>query len=108
MAQYFDGDKTVDVACGNTLKDLKIVKKYTGWKWERTYSKFEFKIEDFWVGVFWKTSLKKNESGEYMYSDYDWWYQRDVWIILIPCFPLHLVYKMGDYKISERLKNGSR
>lgn len=40
-------------------------------------ARFEFKLEDFWIGVFWR-------HGEL---------NSHVWICLIPCFPLHLEWR---------------
>ena len=42
------------------------------------FAKFEFKLEDCWVGVFWK------RRGEWI----------DVWICFLPCVPLHLVLRV--------------
>ena len=36
--------------------------------------RFEFKLNDFWVGMFWKNTKD----------------QFDVWVCLIPCFPIHI------------------
>jgi len=36
--------------------------------------KFEYKLQDMWLGVFWKATPA--------------WV--DIWICLVPCFPLHL------------------
>lgn len=38
-------------------------------------ARFEFKFEDMWVGVFWRKGANQTE----------------VWICLVPCFPLHIV-----------------
>jgi len=40
----------------------------------KTKIRFEFKLQDFWIGLFWK----KLEN------------QTDIWICLIPCFPIHI------------------
>lgn len=45
--------------------------------------KFEFKIEDSWVGVFWKHG----------YADLDNKKEKlwtDIWICFLPWFPLHI------------------
>ncbi len=42
--------------------------------------RFEFKIEDLWIGVFWKTSYRANDLHEIF----------DIWICFVPCIPLHV------------------
>lgn len=44
---------------------------------------FEYKLEDFWIGAFWKVE------SDPKYRLFD---RLDVWICLIPCFPLHLMF----------------
>ena len=34
----------------------------------------EFKLQDFWVGAYWKRGIHKF----------------DIWICIIPCFPIHI------------------
>lgn len=46
-------------------------------------AKFEFKLQDFWIGVFWKTFDCKVVVGVVPFVT-------DIWICLIPCFPLHI------------------
>lgn len=38
--------------------------------------KLEWKIQDFWVGVYWHHSC----------------FDTDIWICLLPCLPLHISY----------------
>ena len=45
--------------------------------------KFEFKLEDFWVGVFWKHTNAKTDRGEVRFAT-------DIWICFLPCLPLHI------------------
>lgn len=40
----------------------------------KLHARFEFKIEDMWLGLFWRVTDKKI----------------DVWICLLPCLPLHI------------------
>jgi hypothetical protein len=48
-----------------------------------TRAKFEWKVEDLWVGVFWKHGYGQFDDGpKRMWTD--------VWICFIPCVPLHL------------------
>jgi len=39
----------------------------------------EFKLNDLWVGVFWRNAKE----------------QLDIWICIIPCFPIHFTFKKG-------------
>lgn len=41
-------------------------------------ARFEFKLEDFWVGVFWKRTGTRV----------------DAWICFLPCVPLHLWWEL--------------
>ena len=71
-------------------------------------AKVEFKLEDFWIGVFWKHS--RSFCGVPGFS-----IKRclDVWICLVPCFPLHIVretlhsdpnkFYEDDYERANRL-----
>ncbi len=47
--------------------------------------RFEFKLQDFWIGVFWETHLS------YGWSTPSKSLVISMWICLIPCFPLHVV-----------------
>jgi hypothetical protein len=50
-----------------------------------TRCRFEFKKEDAWVGIFWKTTHAMTDRGEEpMFTD--------AWICLVPCVPLHLTF----------------
>lgn len=45
--------------------------------WDHTmhvHARFEWKLADFWVGVFWKRAATST----------------DIWICLLPCVPLHI------------------
>ncbi len=37
----------------------------------------EFKLQDMWVGAYWQKSFERD---------------LDIWICLIPCFPIHIMY----------------
>ncbi len=50
-----------------------------------TKAKFEFKIQDLWIGVFWKTTPIILDNGPKTAFI-------DVWICPLPCFPLHLTF----------------
>lgn len=48
-----------------------------------TRCRFEWKIEDMWVGVFWKRGYATtSRCPVHLWTD--------VWICFVPCFPLHL------------------
>ena len=48
-----------------------------------TRIRFEFKLADFWIGVFWKTTNCITDEGDKpMFTD--------IWVCFIPCFPLHI------------------
>lgn len=54
----------------------------------------EFKLQDFWIGVFWK--MTERDSKELVYSQkhngniYVPEKFLDIWICLIPCLPIHI------------------
>lgn len=54
----------------------------------------EFKLPDFWVGVFWKSA----EELSPMFAAK----RLDVWVCLLPCLPIHIRW---HYKIESRLFN---
>jgi len=47
--------------------------------------KFEFKIRDMWIGIYWTygTIVLVYERKSYV--------QYDIWLCLVPCFPIHLI-----------------
>lgn len=45
--------------------------------------RIEWKLQDLWVGVFWKTTNCLVDSGEKPLFT-------DVWICILPCVPIHL------------------
>jgi hypothetical protein len=57
--------------------------------------RFEFKIQDSWVGVFWKRSL--DEEVEVADTQREAVLvtapRLDVWLCLVPWFPLHIVFR---------------
>ena len=67
-----------------------------------TRARFEFKLEDMWIGVFWKRSREQfipNDQGDKWES-----LERervDVWICLIPCVPLHVVLTWAEERYDE-------
>jgi hypothetical protein len=44
---------------------------------------WEFKLADFWIGFYFKRTLPENRPT---YGS-----QIDIWICIIPCFPLHFI-----------------
>ena len=49
----------------------------------RVRARFEFKLQDMWVGVFWKTAYC--ETGIELIP-----YATDIWVCVLPCVPLHM------------------
>jgi hypothetical protein len=49
---------------------MKTLLKYDGWNWG---IRLEFKIQDLWIGLFWKNGKE----------------DIDIWLCIIPCFPIH-------------------
>jgi len=49
-----------------------------------------FKLQDFWIGVFWK-SYSNWPTKEFKFID--------IWICLVPCFPLHVKLYKNNSKI---------
>jgi len=46
-------------------------------------ARVEFKLQDFWVGVFWKTSPMPPRG----------WSKVDLWICFVPCLPIHFEWE---------------
>lgn len=69
--------------------------------------RFEFKLADCWIGAFWKRTETRQvcHCGDYMdtHNGYEGHPATvmlqpdllDVWICLIPCFPLHLMLEVN-------------
>jgi len=55
------------------------------------YALFEFQPRDMWIGARWRVS---NLSIAQTLVD--------VWICLIPCFPLHICFLMGSKRLNHR------
>lgn len=49
---------------------------------------WEFKLEDMWIGVFWRKQVTHP-----MIDEMDTNHQFDLWICIIPCFPIHIQKK---------------
>ena len=53
-------------------------------------ARIEFKLEDFWIGAFWKqTTVVRYDKAPDGYTGN----RVDVWICVVPCFPLHLIWE---------------
>ena len=52
----------------------------------------EFKLEDFWIGVYWRqtpqTSYDYFNETEHLIG-----WQYDVWVCLLPCLPVHITWE---------------
>lgn len=44
----------------------------------------EFKLQDFWVGAYWKKETYSHPKKRNMT-------RLDVWVCLIPCLPIHII-----------------
>jgi hypothetical protein len=53
--------------------------------------KLEFKLEDFWVGAFWKKELVVVKDPSYYWLD-GVGTQYDLWVCIVPCFPIHVTW----------------
>ena len=51
--------------------------------------KIEFKLEDFWIGVFWKREPRWDEL-RFLGKDLH------IWICIIPCLPIHIIKYASD------------
>ncbi len=51
--------------------------------------KLEFKLQDLWIGAFWKKDLF---TEHYCSIGYIRRYYVDLWICLLPCLPIHLTW----------------
>lgn len=61
-----------------------------------TKIKIEFKLEDCWIGIHWKWNKEPSNISKS---------ELDIWICLIPCFPLHIfipVYANRLRKITQQ------
>lgn len=70
-------------------------------RWKIT---LEFKLEDLWVGAFWKSLWSMGYEIVYpectkrfpsSHPDRDYYAERtafDLWVCLVPCFPIHLTW----------------
>jgi hypothetical protein len=51
-------------------------------------ARIEFKLEDMWVGVFWRRHEFMPAYPQHHEIQYD------VWICLLPCLPIHIVRRV--------------
>lgn len=62
--------------------------------------RIEFEKRDLWIGAYWK------KSKEYYHWERKEFYPQgrlDLWICLIPCFPLHFIFGKELYDTSKPL-----
>jgi hypothetical protein len=52
--------------------------------------RFEWKLADMWIGVFWKTTTIRDDDGEK-----PMWL--DIWVCFLPCVPLHILIQHGTH-----------
>lgn len=61
-------------------------------------ARFEFKLADLWIGLFWKRSYdERMQEGDGVVT-FVAARRLDLWICLFPCLPLHLVWTGPDEK----------
>ncbi len=53
----------------------------------------ELKLEDLWIGAFWRLERSKFN------NDYGTLYAVDVWICLVPCVPLHISWNRWEDEV---------
>jgi len=67
--------------------------------------RLEFKLQDFWVGIFWKNTVTQtkelvyssvNKGNVYLVENI-----LDIWICLIPCLPIHITKYSKPYLINN-------
>ena len=68
-------------------------------------ARFEFKVQDLWIGVFWRRQQTQRICDEDQ-GDNAIWRPRiaerlDVWLCLLPCIPFHIVALWGERLLSE-------
>lgn len=61
------------------------------WERRRWSVRVEFKPQDCWIGVFWKCGGFHELFGEWVEPAVD------IWVVLIPCFPIHVTTKKRRY-----------
>lgn len=57
-------------------------------RWQCNLHRFEFKVEDMWIGVFWRRTVLTDTPEAFMEA-------MDVWLCLLPMVPLHLQFNRG-------------
>jgi hypothetical protein len=50
----------------------------------------EFKPQDCWIGVFWKSTV---EGRPHFSPEEAWWVRCDVWVCVVPMLPIHLTWR---------------
>ena len=66
-------------------------------------ARFEWKLQDLWVGLFWKRGRDEwFESGDAFFTCE----RLDVWICVLPCVPLHIVW-CGDAKPTDFMEHSA-
>jgi hypothetical protein len=63
--------------------------------------RLEFKLEDCWVGVFWRTTEAHDNAKRVFWrttETHDNAKRVDVWVCLLPMLPLHLVFFVSGIK----------
>jgi len=79
--------------------------------------KLEFKLQDMWIGLFWETILLMddvkmsgiNSDNLFIVDEKNSKFSEkiDLWICLIPCFPIHITWRTKSRK-DFNFGNGKR
>ena len=51
-------------------------------------ARIEFKLQDLWIGAFWKTELATEFEDAERYG----YHRTDLWICILPTLPIHLTW----------------
>lgn len=67
--------------------------------------RIEFKLQDLWLGVFWKITRSRGELPDcWLYEDR----RIDVWVCIVPTLPIHMTFWLPDrkYRNEDEQKGG--
>lgn len=70
-----------------------------GWRWYFDGVKLKWEPRDLWVGVYWR---KENP-----YYDGGWWGSFDIYVCLVPCFPIRFAWAALSPKTREAEGEGA-
>ena len=59
----------------------------TNIRWSLKFCRFEVKLADCWVGVFWRKAANYYPDDPFIENE-----TLDVWLCLLPCLPIHAMW----------------